>query len=126
MGFDAARDDPLGEIARVGLQRLDTPGFQHLDIVVIDRSGLGKNFLVGHGREQPGLADAPGPFLAQLGAVLAQVGDQLAQQRGRVFSPALPAGLGGARLFRGHIGPWLFGVGLGSYVASLQRARLVP
>src|SRR5262249_15819861 len=54
---------------------------EHLDVVVVDRSGLGEDLFAGHGRQQLRLGDAPRPFLAQLRAVLPQVGHQLTEQR---------------------------------------------
>ena len=34
MSLHAAGDDPLGEVPRVVLERLDAAGLQHLDVVV--------------------------------------------------------------------------------------------
>src|SRR5256885_11881266 len=62
---DAARDDALGEVARVVLQRLDRAGLEHLDVVVVDRGRLGEDLLLCQGRQQTRLADAPGPLLAR-------------------------------------------------------------
>ena len=57
------------------------PGLQRVDVVVVDLGRLGEDLLVGHHAQELRLADAPRPFLPQLGAVLAQVGHQLLQQR---------------------------------------------
>ena len=78
--LDAARDDPLGEVARVVPQRLDAARLEHLDVVVVHRGRLGEHLLVRHGGEQVGIGDPLGPLLPQLGAVVAQVGDQLGEQ----------------------------------------------
>ena len=80
VGLDAARDDALGQVARVVLQGLDGAGLEHLDVVVVDGGGLGEDLLLGQRGEEPRLADAARPFLAQVGAVVAEVGDELAQE----------------------------------------------
>ena len=66
VGLHAARDDPLGQVAGVVLQRLDAAGLQHLDVVVVDRGGLGGHLLLGHRLQQVRVADPAGPLLAQL------------------------------------------------------------
>ena len=48
VGLDAARDDPLGELAGVGLQVLDAAGLQRVHVVVVDLGRLGEDLLVGH------------------------------------------------------------------------------
>src|SRR3989442_999306 len=78
--LDAPRDDALGKVARVRLQRLERPGLERFDVVVVHRRRLGKDLRFGHRREQLGPRDAPRPLLTQLRAILAQVGDELAQQ----------------------------------------------
>jgi hypothetical protein len=80
VGLHAAGDDPFGEVAGVGLQRLHAAGLEHLDVVVVDRSGLGEQFLRAHRGQQLGFGDAPCPLLAQRGPVLAQMLYQLRQQ----------------------------------------------
>ena len=57
MRLHSPRDDPLGEVARVVLQRLDTARLEHLDVVVVDRCCFGEDFLRRHGGEQVGLSD---------------------------------------------------------------------
>ena len=94
MGLDPARDDALRQLAGVVLQRLDAAGLQRVDVVVVDLGRLREDLLVGHHLQQLGLADAPRPLLAQLRALVAQVGDQLLEQRsaspaGRSCSPAV-------------------------------------
>ena len=83
--LDAAGDDPLRELAGVGLEVLDAAGLQGVDVVVVDLGRLGEDLLVRHHAQQLRLADAPRPLLAQLGAVVAQVRHQLLQQRVGVF-----------------------------------------
>ena len=68
VGLDAARDDPLGQVAGVVLQRLDAAGLEHLDVVVVDRGGLGEHLLGRHRREQVRVGDPLGPLLPQLGS----------------------------------------------------------
>ena len=82
VGLDAARDDALGQVARVVLERLDRAGLQHLDVVVVHRRRLGEDLLLGQGRQQARLADPARPLLPQLRAVVAQVGHQLGEQVG--------------------------------------------
>ena len=48
VGLDAAGDDPLRELARVGLQVLDAAGLQRVDVVVEDLGRLGEDLLVRH------------------------------------------------------------------------------
>ena len=48
VGLDAARDDPLGELARVGLEVLDAAGLERVDVVVEDLGRLGEDLLVRH------------------------------------------------------------------------------
>ena len=47
-GLDAAGDDPLRELARVGLQVLDAAGLQRVHVVVVDLGRLGEDLLVRH------------------------------------------------------------------------------
>ncbi len=82
MGLYPPGDDALGEVPGVGLEGLHAPRLEHLDVVVVHRGGLREDLLAGHGGEELGFGDAPGPFLTQLGAVLAEVGHKLAKQRG--------------------------------------------
>ena len=86
--FDAARNDSLGQAARVRLERFDTAGLEHFHIVVVHRRRFGENFLLAHRGEQLGVGDAAGPLFPELGAVLAQVRHQFAQQRGAGFGRA--------------------------------------
>src|SRR5215211_1118740 len=81
MGLDAARNDPLREIARVRLQRLDAPRLQSIDVVVVDRGRLGEDLLLRHHGQQLSVRDPTRPFLPELSPVLAQVFDELVQQR---------------------------------------------
>src|SRR5438093_1281694 len=74
------RNDALRQIAGVGFQRLDRSGLQSLQVVVVDGRGFGENLIRRHRGQQLGLSNAPGPLLTELGTVLSQVGDQLAQQ----------------------------------------------
>jgi hypothetical protein len=85
----AARDDSLRQLTRVRLQGLDAARLERIHIVVVDRGGLGEDLLVRHDVEQLGLADAAGPLLAKLGAVVAQVCHQLLQARARVIVAVL-------------------------------------
>ena len=80
VGLDPPRDDALGEVARIRMQRLERPRLQRLDVVVVYGSGLGKDFLPRHRGQELGVRDAPRPLLAQLGAVLAQMRNQFAEQ----------------------------------------------
>ena len=61
----AARDDPLGQVARVALQGLDAARLEHLDVVVVDRRGLGGHLLGRHGMEQARPLDPAGPVVPQ-------------------------------------------------------------
>src|SRR4051812_40138530 len=78
----AAVDDPLRQCARVRAQRLDAPGLERVDVVVVDRRHLGEDLLRAHHPQELGVRDPLHPRLEKLGAVLAQVRDELAQQRG--------------------------------------------
>ncbi len=78
--LDASRNDALGEVARVLLQRLHGAGFEHGHVVVIHGRGLDKDLFLGHRREQTRLGDTPRPLLAKLRTILAQVRHQLGQQ----------------------------------------------
>ena len=80
VGLYPARDDAPGEVARVGLQCLERSRLQRIHVVVVHGGHLGEDLLVGHRVQQFRRDDPAGPLLAQLGAVLAQVGDQPAQQ----------------------------------------------
>ena len=73
-------NDAFGQVARVGLQRLDATGLEHLDVVVVDGGRLGEELLRRHRGEQFGFGDPAGPLLAQNRSVLPQVLDQLWQQ----------------------------------------------
>ena len=88
VGLDAPGDDSLRQLARVGLQRLDAAGLQGVHVVVVDLGRLGEDLLVGHHAQELGLADAPGPLLPELGAVVAQVRHQLLQERAGVLGPS--------------------------------------
>ena len=90
VGVHAARDDPLGEVARVGLERLDAARLERVDVVVVDRRDLREDLVRRHHRSSCRVGDAPGPLLAQLRALVAQVGDQLAKQRRGVPSASAP------------------------------------
>ena len=78
--LDAARDDPLREVSRVRLQRLDAARLEGVNVVVVDGCDLCEDLLGRHHREQLGVRDASCPLLPQLRAVLAQVLHQLMQQ----------------------------------------------
>ena len=95
MRLHAARDDPLGQVPGVVLQRLDAAGLEHLDVVVVDRCGLGGHLLRRHRLEQVRFMDPVCPFLAQPGALLAQVRHELRQQL--VLVRRLPAGVSRVR-----------------------------
>ena len=71
VGFDPARDDPLGQVPGVVLQRLDAAGLRHPDVVVVHRGRLREDLLRGHRREQLGVGDPVGPLPPQLRPVLA-------------------------------------------------------
>src|SRR5438132_8105417 len=90
----ASRNDALGQVSRVRLQRLVRPRLERLDVVVVDRGRLGEDLFFRHRRQQLGLGDEPRPLFAQLGALLAQVRDELAEPRGR----GLDTGFSGGRL----------------------------
>ena len=77
--LDTARDDPLGQVARVGLERLDAARLEGIDVVVVDGSDLGEDLLRRHHAKQLGVGDPPDPFLSQLRPVLPQVVDELMQ-----------------------------------------------
>src|SRR5690606_7801437 len=64
----------------IGLQRLEGAGLQRLHVVVVHGGRLGEDFFLGHRGQKPRLGDSPRPFLAQLGAIVAQMRDQLPQQ----------------------------------------------
>ena len=78
--LDAAGDDSLGELAGVGLQGFDAARLERIDVVVVDLGRFGEDLLVGHHAQELGLADAPRPLLAELRAVVTQVGHQFLQQ----------------------------------------------
>ena len=80
VGLDAARDDPLGQVPGVALQRVDAAGLEHLDVVVVDGGGLGADLLWRHRLQQAGGVDAIHPLLAELAAVLSEVLDQFRQE----------------------------------------------
>src|SRR3954471_18562069 len=82
MGLDAAMDDPLRQRARVGAQRLDAAGLERVDVVVVHRRHLGEDLLGAHHPQELRVRDPLHPRLEELGAVLAQVGDELREQRG--------------------------------------------
>ena len=84
--FHAPRDDTLGQVPGVGLQGGDAAGFQNLKVMVVRGRRFRKNLHLAHGREQLRLANAPGPFLAELGAVRPQVRHEFAQQLGAAFA----------------------------------------
>src|SRR2546425_4095239 len=77
----APRNDALGQVPGVGLQRLERPGLEGLDIVVVYRGRLGEDLFLRHRRQQLRLGDALRPLLSQLGPVLPQVRHELAQER---------------------------------------------
>ena len=62
--LDASRDDALGQVARVGLKGLDRTGFEGPEVVVIDGTDLGEDFVVGHRSQEAGAHDAACPLLA--------------------------------------------------------------
>ena len=68
VGLDAPRDDPLGQVAGVVLQRLDAAGLQHLDVVVVDRRRLREHLLGRHRREQVRVGDAARPTAGAVGS----------------------------------------------------------
>ena len=96
VGLDPTGDDPLRELAGVRLQVLDAPGLQRVDVVVVDLGRLGEDLLVGHHAQQFGLADASGPLLAQVAAVLAQVRHELLQERVGVLGATPESSCGGS------------------------------
>jgi hypothetical protein len=74
------RDNALRQVASVGLQGLKRPAFERLDVIVIDSRSLREDFLLGHHGQQFRFRDAAGPLLPELGAVLAEVSYELAQE----------------------------------------------
>src|SRR5215210_7497200 len=95
--LDPAGDDPLGQVARVVLQRLDRAGLEHLDVVVVDGGRLVEDLLGGEGGQQPRLADPPRPLLPEVGAVGAEMRDQLLEQVGARLGPSVALGAAGGR-----------------------------
>jgi hypothetical protein len=89
VGLDAARDDALGQVAGVVLQRLDRAGLQHLDVVVVDGRRLVEDLLGRQRGQQARLADPASPLLAQVRAVGAEVRDQLLEQVGARLGPSV-------------------------------------
>ena len=80
VGLHAPGDDAFRQVARVGLQRLDATGLEHLDVVVVHRGRLGEQLLRRHRRQQFRLGDPAGPLLTQGSPVLPQMLDELGQQ----------------------------------------------
>src|SRR5215217_1217216 len=80
VGLHAARDDPLGEVARVRAQRLDASGLEGVDVVVVHRRDLREDLVAAHHPQELGIGDPRRPLLAQLRPLLAQVIDKPAQQ----------------------------------------------
>src|SRR5947208_17076633 len=80
MRFNSSGDDALREVPRILLQRFNASGFEHRDIVVINRGGLDEDFFLGHRHQQPGFGDAARPFLAKLCPVLPQMSYELGQE----------------------------------------------
>ncbi len=78
--FDAARNNPLGKIARVFLKRLHTSGLEHRHVIVVDSRGFDEDFFLSHGGQQPRFGDSPRPFFPELRSVLPEVRHQLCQQ----------------------------------------------
>ena len=62
--LDAARDDPLGQVAGVVAQLLDAARLQHRDVVVVDRRDLAEHLLGSHRRQQVRLVDPVRPIPA--------------------------------------------------------------
>jgi len=48
VGLNPPRDDPFGQVAGVVLERFDVASFQDFDVIVVHRSGLGEDLLIGH------------------------------------------------------------------------------
>ena len=96
VGLHAARDDPLGQVAGVVLQRLHAAGLQHLDVVVVDRRRLRGHLLAGHRLEQVRLLDParPTPAAAWCGA---RAGARPAAGRRASVASDGPVGLGRRR-----------------------------
>ena len=80
MRFDAARNDALGKISCVSLQRFEGFRLESLDVAVVHRRGFGEDFFLGHSRQQPGFRNAANPLFAELRSVLAEVCHQFAKQ----------------------------------------------
>src|SRR5215213_2330089 len=97
--LDPARDDPLGQVARVVLQRLDGARLEHLDVVVVDGRRLVEDLLRGEGGQQAGLADPARPLLPEVRAVGAEMRDQLLEQVGAGLGPSVASRASGR--FRG-------------------------
>ena len=92
VGLNASRDDALGQILGVGLKGLERSGLERLDIAVVDGCRFREDLVLGHGREQPPLGDAPDPLLAQLRTVFPEMRDQLAEESGGRFGRGLRFG----------------------------------
>ena len=90
--LDAAGNDALGEVARIGLERLHRARLERLHVAVVDGRGLREDLLAAHRRQELGAGDAAHPLLAELGPVLPQVRDELSQQRGRGLGRGLRQG----------------------------------
>ena len=69
--LDASRDDAFGQVAGVGLQRLERPGFERFDVLVVHGRGFREDLVFRHRGQQLRFRDSLRPFLAQIGAVLA-------------------------------------------------------
>src|SRR5439155_18062648 len=70
VGFDASRDDALGQTLGVGLQRLEGSRLQGIEVVVVDGRGLREYLVPAHRGESSLVVDPPRPFVAKLGAAL--------------------------------------------------------
>jgi len=81
--LDAARDDALRQVAGVRLQRFERSCLERFHVVVVHRGRFGEDFLLRHGREELRPGDTACPLFPQLRPILAEVRDQLAQQRRR-------------------------------------------
>src|SRR5471030_2985237 len=82
MCLDAPRDDALGQVARVRLERRERAGSKRLHVVVVYGGGLDEDLRLGHRGEELRGRDATCPLLAQHGPILPEVSDEFTQQSG--------------------------------------------